>query len=50
MGAAKTLRQLINREKRKAQLAGTFSGAGDIDRLVTEWSSLLRQIHPPPFR
>ncbi|MEM6599856.1 MAG: DEAD/DEAH box helicase [Verrucomicrobiota bacterium] len=49
-GAAITLRRLINREARKAQLVGEYSGAGDIDRLVTEWSSLLRQIRSLPSR
>lgn len=47
-GAATTLRQLINREKRKAQLTGERSGVGDIDRLMTEWCSLLRQIRSLP--
>ncbi|MEM6884591.1 MAG: DEAD/DEAH box helicase [Verrucomicrobiota bacterium] len=47
-GAADTLRKLINREGRKTQLTGEYSGVGDIDRLVTEWSSLLRQVRDLP--
>ncbi len=47
-GAASTLRKLINREQRKTQLAGEHSGVGDIDRLITEWTSLLRQIRSLP--
>lgn len=44
-GGAEILRKLLNKEKRKGQLISEFSGAGDIDRLLVEWTSLLRQIH-----
>lgn len=49
-GAAEVLRDLLNRTQRKSQLTGEHSGVGDIDRLLIEWRSLLRQIaSAPPF-
>jgi hypothetical protein len=43
-GASDILRGLLNRTQRKSQLTGEHSGIGDIDRLLIEWRSLLRQI------
>ncbi|MGF1677688.1 MAG: DEAD/DEAH box helicase [Candidatus Methylacidiphilales bacterium] len=43
-GAARVLSSLINKDQRKTRLVGDHSGVGDIDRLITEWSSLLKQI------
>jgi hypothetical protein len=43
-GAAEVLRGVLNRTQRKSQLTGEHSGVGDIDRLLIEWRSLLRQI------
>ncbi|MDX6766691.1 MAG: DEAD/DEAH box helicase [Candidatus Methylacidiphilales bacterium] len=47
-GACQILRDLLNRQQRKAQLAGEHAGVGDIDRLLIEWRSLLRQILAAP--
>ncbi|MDR0532813.1 MAG: DEAD/DEAH box helicase [Verrucomicrobiales bacterium] len=43
-GANDVLRELLNKTRRKGQLTGEHSGIGDIDRLLTEWLSLLNQI------
>jgi hypothetical protein len=47
-GACQVLRDLLNRAQRKSQLAGEHAGVGDIDRLLIEWRSLLRQINAAP--
>jgi len=47
-GACQVLRDLLNRAQRKSQLAGEHAGVGDIDRLLIEWRSLLRQILAAP--
>ncbi|MEM9445941.1 MAG: DEAD/DEAH box helicase [Verrucomicrobiota bacterium] len=47
-GASEVIEKIFYGEKRKGQLKGEFAGVGDIDRLLTEWRSLLRQIiHAP---
>lgn len=43
-GAAEVLRSLLDRTQRKSQLTGEHSGVGDIERLLVEWRSLLRQL------
>jgi superfamily II DNA/RNA helicase len=47
-GASDLIKELLNKTKRKSQLLGEHSGIGDIDRLLTEWKSLLRQIRHAP--
>jgi len=47
-GASDLVKELLNKTKRKSQLTGEHSGIGDIDRLMTEWNSLLRQIRNAP--
>lgn len=47
-GASELVKELLNKTKRKGQLTGEHSGVGDIDRLLTEWKSLLRQIKQAP--
>lgn len=47
-GGTDVLLQVLNRAKRKSQLTGETAGVGDIDRLVIEWWSLLRQISHAP--
>ncbi len=44
IGGGQILKDLLEGEQRKARLAGEFAGSGDIDRLLTEWTSLLRQV------
>lgn len=43
-GGASVLLASLNRSERRARLAGDHAGAGDVDRLLVEWWSLLRQI------
>ena len=49
-GAAEIVRALIEQKARRGELAAAseFAGRGDIDRLLTEWRSLLRMVvHAP---
>ena len=51
-GASEIVRALIEQKARRGELAAAseFAGRGDIDRLLTEWRSLLRMvIHAPPL-
>ncbi len=48
LGASDLVKELLNKTKRRSQLTGEHSGIGDIDRLMTEWNSLLRQIRQAP--
>ena len=49
-GAAEVVRALIERKARRGEVAAAqeFAGRGDIDRLLTEWRSLLRQVAGAP--
>ncbi|NJK92946.1 MAG: DEAD/DEAH box helicase [Blastochloris sp.] len=47
-GASELVKDVLNKNRRKSQLTGEHSGVGDIDRLLTEWRSLLRQIKQAP--
>lgn len=47
-GASTVIRELVGGERRKGQLTTDHSGIGDIDRLITDWRSLLRQIAAAP--
>ncbi|MFA5057105.1 MAG: DEAD/DEAH box helicase [Opitutaceae bacterium] len=49
-GAAEVVRALIEQKARRNELAAAseFAGRGDIDRLLTEWRSLLRQVVNAP--
>ncbi len=47
-GGEDVVRELSGGRRRRGQLTGEHSGVGDIDRLVTEWRSLLRQIVEAP--
>jgi superfamily II DNA/RNA helicase len=44
IGGGQVLRELLEGEQRKARLGGEHAGSGDIDRLLTEWTGLLRQV------
>lgn len=44
IGGEQVLHDLLEGEQRKARLGGEHAGSGDIDRLLTEWTGLLRQI------
>jgi hypothetical protein len=49
-GASEIVRALVEQKARRGELAAAseFAGRGDIDRLLTEWRSLLRQVvHAP---
>ena len=51
-GAGEVVRALVEQKARRGELAAAseFAGRGDIDRLLTEWRSLLRLvIHAPPL-
>lgn len=49
-GAAEVVRALVEQKARRGELAAAneFAGRGDIDRLLTEWRSLLRQVATAP--
>ncbi|MCC6354852.1 MAG: DEAD/DEAH box helicase [Verrucomicrobiae bacterium] len=47
-GGASVLRELLEGDRRRGQLTTDHSGIGDIDRLLTDWRSLLRQITGAP--
>ena len=49
-GAAEVVRALIEQKARRGELAAAseFAGRGDIDRLLTEWRSLLRLVVNAP--
>lgn len=48
-GARETIEKILDEGQRRARLTTETAGVGDIDRLMTEWRSLLRQIaHSPP--
>lgn len=47
-GGSDIVQQVLNRNRRKSQITGVQAGVGDIDRLLTEWRSLLRQISEAP--
>ncbi len=49
-GAAEVVRALIEQKARRGELAAAseFAGRGDIDRLLTEWRSLLRLVVSAP--
>lgn len=47
-GASTVLRELIDGDRRRGQLTTDHSGIGDIERLRTDWRSLLRQIATAP--
>ncbi|MFQ3670226.1 MAG: DEAD/DEAH box helicase [Verrucomicrobiia bacterium] len=47
-GGADTLISALNRTQRRTRLTGDHAGPGDIDRLLIEWWSLLRQIAAAP--
>ena len=49
-GAAEIVRALIEQKARRGELAAAseFAGRGDIDRLLTEWRSLLRIVAHAP--
>ncbi|MDD2764498.1 MAG: DEAD/DEAH box helicase [Opitutaceae bacterium] len=50
-GAAEVVRAVIEQKARRSELAAAseFAGRGDIDRLLTEWRSLLRQVVNVPL-
>ena len=50
-GAAEIVRALVEQKARRGELAAAseFAGRGDIDRLLTEWRSLLRHGGPRSF-
>lgn len=47
-GGSTVLRELLDGDRRRGQLTTDHSGVGDIDRLLTDWRSLLRQISSAP--
>jgi hypothetical protein len=49
-GAAEVVRAVIEQKTRRGEVAAAqeFAGRGDIDRLLTEWRSLLRQVAGAP--
>jgi len=47
-GASRVMRELLGGERRRGQLTTDHSGIGDIDRLTTDWRSLLRQVAAAP--
>ena len=49
-GAAEVVRALVEQKARRGELAAAseFAGRGDIDRLLTEWRSLLRLVVNTP--
>jgi len=47
-GGSDIVQQVLNRNRRKSQISGLLAGVGDIDRLLTEWRSFLRQISEAP--
>jgi len=49
-GAAEVVRALVEQKTRRGEVAAAqeFAGRGDIDRLLTEWRSLLRQVAGAP--
>lgn len=49
-GAAEIVRALVEQKARRGELAAAseFAGRGDIDRLLTEWRSLLRLVARAP--
>ncbi len=49
-GASEIVRALIEQKARRGELAAAseFAGRGDIDRLLTEWRSLLRMVANAP--
>lgn len=49
-GAAEVVQALIQQKARRGELAAAseFAGRGDIDRLLTEWRSLLRMVAHAP--
>jgi hypothetical protein len=51
-GAAEVIRALVEQKARRGELAAAseFAGRGDIDRLLTEWRSLLRLVVNAPAR
>jgi len=50
-GAAEVVRAHVEQKERRGALAAAqeFAGRGDIDRLLTEWRSLLRQVAGAPL-
>jgi hypothetical protein len=51
-GAAEVIHALVQQKARRGELAAAneFAGRGDIDRLLTEWRNLLRQVANAPAR
>ena len=49
-GASEIVRALVEQKARRGELAAAseYAGRGDIDRLLTEWRSLLRQVVRAP--
>ncbi|MDL5053586.1 DEAD/DEAH box helicase [Oscillatoria laete-virens NRMC-F 0139] len=48
-GARDVIEKILDEGQRRSRLVTETAGVGDIDRLMTEWRSLLRQIaHSPP--
>ncbi|OHE80608.1 MAG: hypothetical protein A3G75_08000 [Verrucomicrobia bacterium RIFCSPLOWO2_12_FULL_64_8] len=49
-GAAEAVRALVEQKARRGEVAAAheYAGRGDIDRLLTEWRSLLRQVAGAP--
>ncbi len=47
-GGGAVLRELLEGDRRRGQLTTDHSGVGDIDRLLTDWRSLIRQIAAAP--
>lgn len=49
-GASEIVRALVEQKARRSELAAAseFAGRGDIDRLLTEWRSLLRKVAGAP--
>ncbi|MEO0454561.1 MAG: DEAD/DEAH box helicase [Verrucomicrobiota bacterium] len=44
IGGSQVVRDYLSGAQRKARLGGEFASTGDVDRLLTEWTSFLRQI------
>ncbi len=47
-GASDIVREIVDHRARRADLIREFTGRGDIDRLLTEWRSFLRQVVQAP--
>ena len=47
-GGGDIVREIVEHRARRADLTQEFTGRGDIDRLLTEWRSFLRQVVQAP--